>query len=179
MFHMVWPFRLLIVCILFALVSVASVDAQTKSKPLTGKKWQDMDYGPYLTATIEAPEPAGNFAYKGVAVDLGGGDNHAIIFDTDTLRYSVGCTGNYVGLYGVVFYGKHWEYPKTNGPISFSNPVGPGWAKHRASGDAAFKDPRFRGNDAKPYGPLPRDWHPDRRSCSARLGTGLTGEPVA
>jgi hypothetical protein len=143
---------------IFALASALMITPCFAQKGNSGRKWQDMDYGPYLTATIEAPQPAGNFAYKGVAVKLWGDDNEAIIFDTDTLRYSAGWTGDYVGLYGVVFDGKHWAYPKTNGPISFSNGVGPGWGKPGGTGDAAFVDPRFRGNDKKPYGPLPRQW---------------------
>ena len=37
----------------------------------------------------------------------------------------------------------------------FTNPVAPGWAK---PGTDSFEDPRLRGLDKKPYGPLPRDW---------------------
>src|SRR6266404_4799932 len=33
--------------------------------------WEAMDYGPYLTASIEAPEPRTNIAYKGIAINLG------------------------------------------------------------------------------------------------------------
>src|SRR6266496_2091606 len=57
-------------------------------------RWEEMEYGPYLTASIEAPEPRTNIAYKGIAMNLGanfGGDhNEAIAFDTDLLRYSAG-----------------------------------------------------------------------------------------
>ena len=38
-------------------------DSEAVSK--TGDRWQDMDYGPFLTASIEAPWPPGNIAYKG------------------------------------------------------------------------------------------------------------------
>jgi len=37
----------------------------------------------------------------------------------------------------------------------FVNPVGPGWANPETG---SFNDPRLRGRDNKPYGPLPRDW---------------------
>lgn len=113
--------------------------------------WSAMDYGPFLTATIEAPEPAGNFAYKGMAIRLadafGGQANEAVVFDTDLLRYAAGWTGNYVALKGVVFDGEHWAWPKTDGTQIFGNPVGPGWAR-----EGRFDDPR-----PHPYGPLPRE----------------------
>ncbi len=112
--------------------------------------WEAMDYGPFLTASIEAPEPAGNLAYKGLAIRLagafGGQAGEAVLFDTDLLRYAAGWNGNYVALKGVVFDGEHWAYPKTDGPQVFGNPPVPGWA-HNGS----FADPR-----PQPYGPLPR-----------------------
>ena len=48
--------------------------------------WQAMDYGPFLTASIEAPHPATNIAYKGIAINLGenfGGDHN----EAGDLRY--------------------------------------------------------------------------------------------
>jgi hypothetical protein len=119
------------------------------AEPSTGKPWLDMDYGPFLTASIEAPYPAGNIAMKGVAIRLaqalGGARNEAVVFDTDLLRYSAGWTGGYVDLKGVVFDGEHWAYPKIAGEQVFGTATAPGWA-HGGS----FADPRPR-----PYGPLP------------------------
>ena len=124
----------------------------SSAEPPTGKPWLDMDYGPFLTASIEAPYPAGNIAMKGVAIRLaralGGARNEAVVFDTDLLRYSVGWTGGYVDLKGVVFDGEHWAYPKIAGEQVFGTATAPGWA-HGGS----FADPRPR-----PYGPLPRAW---------------------
>jgi mono/diheme cytochrome c family protein len=116
------------------------------------QRWLEMDYGPYLTASIEAPEPRTNIAYKGVAINLGanfgGLNNEAIVFDTDLLRYSAGWTGNFVALKGVVFDGEHWAYPRISGNQIFGNPMAPGWAKA-----GSFADPReYR------FGPLPREW---------------------
>src|SRR5262249_49802661 len=37
----------------------------------------------------------------------------------------------------------------------FANPVGPGWANPAVG---SFEDPRLKGRDGKPYGPLPRAW---------------------
>jgi hypothetical protein len=144
----------------------------------TGKRWIDMDYGPYKATTIEAPLNSGNFAYKGIAIKVGGNENASICFDTDTLRYSAGWNKGWLNLNGVVYDGKHWAYPNTNGPIQFSNPVMPGWGKPGASTDN-FKEPRFIGNDKKPYGPMPRDWaqwkglyvHGDNVVLSYKVGT--------
>jgi hypothetical protein len=45
--------------------------------------------------------------------------------------------------------------PSIVGDRAFVNPVGPGWA-NPLTGD--FADPRLRGRDGKPYGPLTRNW---------------------
>ena len=114
--------------------------------------WEAMDYGPYLTASIEAPEPRTNIAYKGIALNLGanfGGDhNEAVVFDTDLLRYSAGWTGDFVALKGVVFDGEHWAYPHIKGDQVFGNRSAPGWAKN-----GSFTDPR-----EYHFGPVPHDW---------------------
>src|SRR5262249_28028242 len=43
--------------------------------------------------------------------------------------------------------------PRLAGKVHFANPVGPGWANPKTG---RFDDPRLRGRDGKPYGPLPR-----------------------
>ncbi|HLF93315.1 MAG TPA: hypothetical protein VJB14_07630, partial [Planctomycetota bacterium] len=50
-----------------------------------GKKWSDMDYGPFQTHTFEAK--GRNLAYKGVKVRLGPG-GASMVFDADLLRWS-------------------------------------------------------------------------------------------
>ncbi|MHB8519191.1 MAG: DUF6797 domain-containing protein [Limisphaerales bacterium] len=118
----------------------------------TGQKWADMDYGSFLSASIEAPQPATNIAFKGIAIRLAdafhGDQNEAVVFDTDLLRYAAGWTGDFVALKGVVFDGEHWAYPHIAGEQVFGNPNIPGWAS-----DGSFKDPR-----PFIYGPLPREW---------------------
>ena len=120
--------------------------------PGSGPPWQAMDYGPFLTASIEAPQPRTNIAFKGIALNLGanfgGAHNEAVIFDTDLLRYSAGWTGGFVALKGVVFDGEHGAYPHIEGRQFFGNPGAPGWASA-----GSFADPR-----EFPYGPLPREW---------------------
>jgi len=111
-----------------------------------------MDYGPFLTASIEAPQPRTNIAFKGIAINVGanfgGTQNEAVVFDTDLLRYSAGWTGDFVALKGVVFDGEHWAYPRIAGRQVFGNPAAPGWAS-----GGSFQDPREH-----PFGPLPRSW---------------------
>ena len=126
--------------------------AAPKPRVQTGQKWADMEYGPFLSASIEAPQPATNIAFKGIAIRLaeafGGQQNEAVVFDTDLLRYSAGWTGDFVALKGVVFDGEHWAYPHIDGEQVFGNAGLPGWANQ-----GSFKDPR-----EFIYGPLPRDW---------------------
>ena len=122
------------------------------AEPNSEAPWQAMDYGPFLTASIEAPHPGANIAFKGIAINLGanfdGDHNESVIFDTDLLRYSAGWTGDFVALKGIVFDGEHWAYPRIEGEQVFGNPAAPGWASA-----GSFHDPR-----GFPYGPLPRDW---------------------
>ena len=118
---------------------------------LTGNRWEDMDYGPFLTTSIEAPEPAGNIAYKGIAVPLNKGwDGHrqeSIVFDTDLLRYAFAWEGGFLDLRGVAFDGTHNTHPLMKGTQLFSSPLAPGW-----SSDGEFEDPR-----SMKWEPLPRE----------------------
>src|SRR5262249_51506758 len=56
---------------------------------------------------------------------------------------------------GINFNGQHQVHPRVAGKVHFANPVGPGWANPETGG---FDDPRPKGRDGKPYGPLPRTW---------------------
>ena len=119
-----------------------------------------MNYGPYLSASIEvAPE---NIAYKGIAIRLDEGPggiskgNEFVVFETDTLRMAAAWSGDkFIDWRSIVYDGSHGTHPKLVGERLFTNPVAPGWAK---PGTEKFNDPRLRGLDKKPYGPLPRDW---------------------
>jgi hypothetical protein len=126
----------------------------------TGKHWLDMDYGPFLSATIEAPAASHrrNFAYKGLAVRLAGDRTSAagskadaaVLFDTDLLRYAAGWTGGFLELQNIAFDGSHGTHVRVAGDVAYTNPQAPGWADPRSG---SFADPR-----ALPYGPLPRAW---------------------
>jgi len=120
--------------------------------------YQRMDFGPALFWTLQV-EP-GNIAHKGIAVRLDSGAGGVskgrawMIYDHDTLRVAAATTGSFVDWRGIAFDGSHQTHTSLTGVRQFVNPVGPGWAD--ASG--SWADPRLRGRDGLPYGPLPRDW---------------------
>lgn len=153
----------------------------------TGRAWSDMNYGPYLSMTIEAPRPGRNIAYKGVMICVDRPTQTHMLFDADLLRFAAGWTGGTIDWQSVVYDGSHNSHPKISGLQLFGNPVAPGWADpgETTTGGAttdAFADPRER-----PYGPLPRDhadWrglyvHGDRVVLSYTVGgTGVLELPA-
>ncbi len=146
------------------------------------KPWADMDYGDFLIYTYEIADkdapPRGisggpsplpdedydsvNFAYKGIAVRLDEGKGGVTqgeawtVFDHDLMRIAGGWTGEeFIDYRAILMNGEHNIYPRTAGNLQFANPVGPGWANPQTG---LFEDPRFRGLDGRPFGPLPREW---------------------
>lgn len=127
--------------------------------PPDGEPWRRMDYGPTLTGTFEVSQ--GNIAYKGVVVRLdagagGVGKGRAwTVFEHDTLRLAAGWTGTeFIDWNGINFNGRHEIHPRIAGAIAFEV-AGPGWANPESG---TFDDPRSKGRDGKPYGPLPKAW---------------------
>jgi putative heme-binding domain-containing protein len=157
--------------------------------------WRDMDYGPFLIGTYEIvnettpPRPTitaeekarakrearpaeerwpkdVNFAYKGIALRVGGvgdevnggiaGGKSWTVFDHDTMRLAGAWSGpEFMDWQGIMFNGRHAISPRITGKLALENPIGPGWANPM---NGSFTDPRFRGRDGRPYGPLPRTW---------------------
>lgn len=125
-----------------------------------GPKYLRMDFGPALFWTLQV-EPD-NIAYKGIAIRLDEGPGGVskgrvwMLYDHDTLRVAAAWSGDqFVDWRGIAFDGSHGSHTSIVGQKAFVNPVGPGWAHPQTS---SFEDPRFRGRDNKPYGPLPREW---------------------
>ncbi len=123
------------------------------------RQFEKMNFGPALNWTWQvAPE---NIAYKGIAVRLDAGDGGVskgrawMVYDHDTMRVATATTGSFVDWKGIAFDGSHGTHTSLTGERLFANPVGPGWA-HPLTG--SWDDPRFRGRDGKPYGPLPHEW---------------------
>jgi putative heme-binding domain-containing protein len=130
--------------------------------PTAIEPWSAMDYGPSLSATIEAGDDGSNFAYKGIAVRLDAGQGGIsrgrawVVYDHDTLRLAAAWTGQgFIDWKGINFDGRHQAHPRITGRIHLSNPDGPGWANPQ---DQSFADLRERGRDGQSYGPLPRQW---------------------
>ncbi len=136
------------------------------SSTFAAPKWEEMDYGRFLSATYNNAEGKPTFdkkgcaANKGIAIKLGKDVDGTMLFDTDLLRMAGGWTGGFVKTMGVAYDGAHGPNPKPadNAQIVFqTNPQSPGWSK----GDD-FKDPRKLpsgpGAAHVPFGPLPREW---------------------
>ena len=131
-------------------------------QPSQFQPWENMDYGPNLVATYEVGNDGANFAYKGNAVRLDAGPGGVTrgrywsLFDYDTLRTAASWSGRgFIDFNGINFNGRHGIHPRIVGDVAYANPAGPGWAR---PGSDSLEDPRLRGRDGKPYGPLPRDW---------------------
>ena len=136
------------VCLSLFFLATLSVSAEAQQ--LTGKPYIDMDYGPFLSMTIEADGPGRNIAYKGVMVTLDEETQTYALFDEDLMRVVAAWTGGKINWRSVIYDGSHGTHPAIVGQQLFGNSVRPGW-----STDGNFDDPRER-----PYGPLPhKDAH--------------------
>jgi putative heme-binding domain-containing protein len=133
-------------------------------EPSKIEPWVVMNYGPSLINTYEVPTESRpqNLAYKGIAMRLDSGPGGVsrgrqwMMFDHDTLRMAAAWNGEgFIDWNGIHFNGRHQVHPRLAGDVAFANPVGPGWANPETG---TFDDPRLRGRDGKPYGPLPRAW---------------------
>jgi hypothetical protein len=150
---------------LAGLAAVAPMSGQEKKSDGKLKKWEEMDYGPFLSASYHNTDDKstingqGCATNKGIAVKLNKEGTATMLFDTDLLRMSGGWTGGYVNYKGVVFDGSHGPNPSPAPDVQmvFQVNPSPGWSK----GDD-FKDPRKLptgpGAAEVPFGPLPSDW---------------------
>ena len=105
-----------------------------------GTKYEKMDYGPFLGGTFEAPSPKGNVTDKGIIISLNKEHTVNVLFDTETMRYSAGWTGDYIDFNGVAYNGSHGVIPKIKGTQIFGTAVGPGWDVN-----GSWADPRKDG----------------------------------
>ena len=122
-------------------------------------KWDEMNYGPFLTTSLEVR--GAGIVNKAIAIRLDAGEggvsrgNIFMLYDTDLMNCAAGWSGGFIDWRGIAFDGRHGAHASIRGDQTFANPVGPGWR------DPAGKwedNVRVRGLDKKPYGPLPRDW---------------------
>ena len=154
-----------------ALAVLLSIAAESAASKPAGKPWVEMDYGPFMSLTLEAPRPAGNLAYKAVVLPLRPDRSAAAAFDTDLLRWSAGWGGGgFIDWRNILYDGSHNTHCRAAGEQAFGTLKRPGWAR---PGTDSFDDPR-----PLPYGPMPRDWmrwrglyrHGDRVVLSYRVG---------
>ena len=144
-------FAALIVALALIAPAASAQKAEPKAKPAGKPKvWVDMDYGPFMSLTLEAPKPQGNIAYKGIVVPLKADRSAAMVFDTDLLRWSAGWNGEFIDWRNILFDGSHGTHCRIKGEQVFGTAKLPGWAK---PGTEEFADPR-----EFPHGPMPRDW---------------------
>jgi cytochrome c551/c552 len=128
---------------LLIVLTVCALPAQVWAKP-----WDEMDYGPYFSMTVEAPTPKGNITQKGLVIQLD--EDARVLFDTDLLRYSAGWTGGVINWKSVIYDGSHNSHPSIVGRQIFANPLAPGWA----NAEGSLVDDRFVGRDGRRFGPL-------------------------
>ena len=147
---------------------LASLPNETDSLALTeemrqaekGPPFLRMDFGPALFWTYQVD--TNNIAYKGIAIRLDDGPGgiskgHAwMIYDHDTMRVAAAWTGDkFIDWRGIAFDGSHGTHSRIVGEKILVAPPGPAWSNPLTG---SFEDPRLRGRDNKPYGPLPREW---------------------
>ena len=129
------------------------------------KRYELMDYGPFLSAsfiswpTAEYDNGPGAFTgdstARGIAIKLSDGWNDGIVFDADTLRMSVGWHGGPIRFRGLIGDGAHGWDPMPSIAPTFQTPNGPGWA----NAEGSFEDPRPDSIHPLPHpGPLPKAW---------------------
>ena len=122
-------------------------------------KWDEMNYGPYLSTSLEVR--GAGIVNKGITVRLDAGAGGVskgsafMLYDTDLMNCAAGWTGGFIDWHGIAFDGRHNAHASITGTQVFANPVGLGW---RSPKGKWADDARVKGLDKKPYGPLPRDW---------------------
>ncbi len=148
--------------------------------PVVSEPWKEMDYGSTLMCTVEVGKD--NFAYKGISVRVDPGPGGIsqgrawAIYDHDTMQLEAAWSGRgFIDWNAIGFNGRHEVHPRLVGTVHVANPPGPGWAEPKTG---RFDDPRPKGRDGRPYGPMPRGWlryrglyhHGDRAILSYTVG---------
>jgi hypothetical protein len=109
----------------------------------SAQKWVEMDYGPNMSHSFQViGAPGRNISYKGMKIRLG--ENGAMLFDEDLLRWSGGWTSCGLNWRNVIYDGSHGTHPGITGEPVFYNRSIPGWTTGND-----FSDPR-----ELPFGPL-------------------------
>ena len=140
-------------------------DAAKKADAKPLPKWEAMDYGRFLSASIDNTQGKSPFDQKGCAankavlVNLGNRDA-GYAFDTETLRGAGAWTGGWMKTKGVAFDGAHGPNPgpAVGAKVYFETNPGPGWSFNGTFNETRSLPKGPEGVMAKiPLGPLPRE----------------------
>ena len=140
-------------------------DAAKKADAKPLPKWEAMDYGRFLSASIDNTQGKSPFDQKGCAankavlVNLGNRDA-GYAFDTETLRGAGAWTGGWMKTKGVAFDGAHGPNPgpAVGAKVYFETNPGPGWSFNGTFNETRTLPKGPEGVMAKiPLGPLPRE----------------------
>ena len=154
---------------LLLLGSFALLGAENPNKtakiPTPAEKYEGMDYGRFLTASIDNTEGKSPFEQKGCAANkailVNLGDREAgYAFDTETLRGAGAWLGGWMKLKGVAFDGKHGPNPgpAVGAKVYFETNPGPGWSKNGSFAETRTLPKGPDGVMSKIHlGPLPLD----------------------
>jgi len=148
-----------------ATVTSLAQEAAKKPNPKSLPKWEAMDYGRFLSASIDNTQGKNPFEQKGCAANKAvlvnlGDRQGGFAFDTDTLRGAGAWTGGWMQTKGVAFDGKHGPNPgpAVGAKVYFETNPGPGWSHHDSFKETRALPKGPAGVMSKiPLGPLPRE----------------------
>ncbi len=148
---------------LATMTSLAQEAKKPDAKPLP--KWEAMDYGRFLSASIDNTQGKSPFDQKGCAANKAvlvnlGNREAGYAFDTDTLRAAGAWTGGWMQTKGVAFDGKHGPNPgpALGAKVFFETNPGPGWSFNGTFNETRTLPKGPEGVMSKiPLGPLPRE----------------------
>ncbi|HLY75659.1 MAG TPA: hypothetical protein VKU80_16170 [Planctomycetota bacterium] len=90
---------------------VAALAQESQELPRAREpRWDQMEYGPFLTTALTMPWPRRAVTPEGIVAKLGTG---ATCFDTDLLRYAAAWDGGWLELLGPPFEGARSPDDKT------------------------------------------------------------------
>lgn len=166
-----------LLCLLIPLVALAQDDAVRADR---------MDYGPFLSTTVENPRGENSSKGKGGVADKGivvrhGKREGATVFDSDTLRMAAAWTGGWLQLKGVAFDGVHGPNPAApvNAQVFYETDPAPGWCPNGTFTESRVMPVLGPEYAQRPLGPLPKSHakylglflHGDRVVFHYRVGT--------
>ncbi len=130
-------------------IVLASAAAVFSAEP--GKnKWDAMDYGPFLSLTLNMGKETNGrdgAVMKTTIVRLGDKEHPVCVaYDTELMRVAAVWSGGFIDYNGVIFNGNHHAQPRPKGKICFAGEAVPQWASKE------FVDPR-----PDHRGPLPQE----------------------